>query len=178
MSINSPDLHTLFPSAVRPLVWGCLCHPGLRRRLMRSPRRRKSPWGARNLIGLPAEDCLSRGSTAGRTWTGWNLGSYGDKLVSCSNCFKNVQRKEVGPRTAKLALFKKWKLLSMFKIVVIHQTDPCWFHVCSYFVIFKQIMTSWIASSSPKYNFCVEISKISTLFNHNSHTPQLPIQFL
>ena len=39
-------------------------------------------------------------------------------------------------------------------------------------------MTSGTASSSPKYNFCVEISKLSMLFFHNSHTHQPPIQFL
>ena len=33
-------------------------------------------------------------------------------------------------------------------------------------------------ASSPKYNFCVEISKLSMLFFHNSHTHQPPIQFL
>ena len=38
-------------------------------------------------------------------------------------------------------------------------------------------MTSLIVSSPPKYNSCDEISKISTLFFHNSHTPQPPIQF-
>ena len=60
------------------------------------------------------------------------------------------------------------------------QMDPCWFHVCSYDVNFKTgswIMTSLIASSSPKYNFCDENSKIITLFFQNSHMPQPPIQF-
>ena len=31
--------------------------------------------------------------------------------------------------------------------------------------------------SSPKYNFCDEISEISTIFFHKSQTPQPPIQF-
>ena len=38
-------------------------------------------------------------------------------------------------------------------------------------------MTSLIASSSPKYNFCDEISKIITLFFNNSILPNLRSNF-
>ena len=62
---------------------------------------------------------------------------------------------------------KNW-FLSKTKRLIIQQMDPCWLHIRSYDVIFKMvpacIMTS---SSSPKYNFCVEISKSSVLFSHN-----------
>ena len=51
------------------------------------------------------------------------------------------------------------------------------FHIIFNFHVLR-FMTSQIASSSPKYNFCVEINKIRMSFFHNSHTPQPPIQFL
>ena len=88
---------------------------------------------------------------------------------------KSLNQKELEPWMVKVALSiclkmkmveYDWKtdnsanglLISCIKWQPYFQTGSC-------------IMMSCIASSLPKYNFCVEIGKISMLFNHISHTP-------
>ena len=82
--------------------------------------------------------------------------------------------KELGPRTAKLALSicLKIKMVEYVWKRLNKQMDPCWFHVCSYDVIFTRFLNYDVINSViiTEIQFCDEISKISTVIF--SHTPK------
>ena len=87
-----------------------------------------------------------------------------------------VERARITNRKIGLVdLSKNKKWLSMSKSIVIQQMDPCWFHICSYDVIFKLVLELWRhkwTSSSPNTTFVLKLAKLVC------YTPQPPIQFL
>ena len=118
-----------------------------------------------------------------KVFTNRKKGTEGDSLNKESLwILKEILRKELKPWTRKLAL-SKWKCLSMSQRVLIQQMDSCWFHVCTYDVIFKQVLELWRHKQRHHQNttFVMKLEKLlrnffiihirpNLRFNFSNHT--------